>query len=180
MRSQRGSRAASPVGHNGWLALAAVAGLSTGLAGAGAALAQDVAPITIVINQSPWFEGFRGLVEYYEEQTGNQVELDVNPFAGSIEKQRSSARAPQGTIDLFTEFGRLELEPGWIGLVPRGVRFRVSLKDKQASGYVAENFGAPFRLPELGPIGSNGLANPRDFEIPQSAFEDRDGTGGDF
>jgi multiple sugar transport system substrate-binding protein len=74
------------------------------LAGAvpGLATAQEqAAPITIVINQSPWFEGFRGLVERYEEETGNQVELDVNPFAGSIEKQRSSARAPEGTIDLF-------------------------------------------------------------------------------
>jgi homogentisate 1,2-dioxygenase len=79
-----------------------------------------------------------------------------------------------GGIEVFTEFGRLELEPGWVGLVPRGVRFRVMLKDGRARGYVAENFGAPFRLPELGPIGSNGLANPRDFEIPAAAFEDRD------
>ncbi len=79
-----------------------------------------------------------------------------------------------GAIELFTEFGRLELAPGWIALVPRGVRFRVTLKDKEARGYVAENFGAPFRLPELGPIGSNGLASPRDFEFPEAAFEDRD------
>jgi multiple sugar transport system substrate-binding protein len=90
------------LGRIGWLSLAAVAGLSTaGLSGSEPARAQDAAPITIVINQSPWFEGFQGLVEYYEEQTGNQIELDVNPFAGSIEKQRSSARAPEGTIDLF-------------------------------------------------------------------------------
>jgi homogentisate 1,2-dioxygenase len=79
-----------------------------------------------------------------------------------------------GAIELFTEFGRLELKPGWIALIPRGVRFRVTLKDKEARGYVAENFGSAFRLPELGPIGANGLASPRDFEIPEAAFEDRD------
>ena len=75
------------------------------LAGAGApgpAAAQgDAVPFTVVINQSPWFDGFQRLVELYEEETGNRVELDVNPFAGSIEKQRSSARAPEGTLDLF-------------------------------------------------------------------------------
>jgi hypothetical protein len=87
MSSQTCWRAAALVGRIGWLSLAATAGLSAGQP----AQAQDAAPITIVINQSPWFEGFRGLVEYYEEQTGNQVELDDNPFAGSIEKQRSSA-----------------------------------------------------------------------------------------
>jgi multiple sugar transport system substrate-binding protein len=83
----------------GGIALLSLATL--GGTGAAAAAVAKAAPITIVINQSPWFEGFRGLVEYYEQQTGNHVELDVNPFAGSIEKQRSSARAPEGTIDLF-------------------------------------------------------------------------------
>ena len=56
----------------------------------------SVAPITIVINQSPWFESFRKTVELYEKQTGNKVELDVNPFAGSLEKQRNSVRASCG------------------------------------------------------------------------------------
>lgn len=79
-----------------------------------------------------------------------------------------------GTLRLFTEMGRLELAPGWIGVVPRGVRFRVEV-DGEARGYVAENQGALFRLPELGPIGSNGLANPRDFETPVAAFEDVEG-----
>ena len=40
---------------------------------------------------------------------------------------------------------------------------------------MAENHGALFRLPELGPIGSNGLANPRDFLTPAAAYEDREG-----
>ena len=68
-----------------------------------------------------------------------------------------------GRLDLRTELGRIELEPGEVALVPRGVRFRVLLPDGTARGYVAENHGALFRLPELGPIGSNGLANARDF-----------------
>jgi homogentisate 1,2-dioxygenase len=62
--------------------------------------------------------------------------------------------------------GILEVEPQQIILIPRGLRFRVELMDACACGYVCENYGAPFRLPELGPIGSNGLANPRDFEAP--------------
>ncbi|MFL6758005.1 MAG: homogentisate 1,2-dioxygenase [Sphingomicrobium sp.] len=79
-----------------------------------------------------------------------------------------------GTLRLFTEMGRMDLAPGWVGIVPRGVRFRVEV-DGEARGYMAENYGAMFRLPELGPIGSNGLANARDFETPVAAFEDSDG-----
>ncbi|MGH6706400.1 MAG: homogentisate 1,2-dioxygenase [Sphingomicrobium sp.] len=78
-----------------------------------------------------------------------------------------------GTLRIFTEFGRMELPPGWVGLIPRGVKFRVEV-DGEARGYVAENHGALFRLPELGPIGSNGLANARDFETPVAAYEDVD------
>ena len=76
-----------------------------------------------------------------------------------------------GTLRLVTELGRIEVAPGWIALIPRGVRFRIEV-DGEARGYVAENHGAMFRLPELGPIGSNGLANPRDFEAPVAAYED--------
>jgi homogentisate 1,2-dioxygenase len=79
-----------------------------------------------------------------------------------------------GAVELQTELGRVEVAPGSIGVVPRGIRFRVQLAEGEARGYVAENYGAPFRLPELGPIGSNGLANPRDFETPAAWFEDRD------
>jgi homogentisate 1,2-dioxygenase len=80
----------------------------------------------------------------------------------------------QGAIELQTELGRLEVAPGWIAIIPRGMRFRVQLLEGEARGYVAENYGLPFRLPELGPIGANGLANPRDFEVPVAWFEDRD------
>jgi homogentisate 1,2-dioxygenase len=78
-----------------------------------------------------------------------------------------------GALHILTELGRLEVAPGSVGLVPRGIKFRVEV-DGESGGYVAENYGAPFRLPELGPIGSNGLANPRDFEAPVAWFEDRD------
>ena len=80
-----------------------------------------------------------------------------------------------GRLRVATELGVLELEPQEIGIVPRGVRFRVELPDGKASGYVLENFGQLLRLPELGPIGSNGLANPRDFLTPEAAFEDVEG-----
>lgn len=82
-----------------------------------------------------------------------------------------------GRLRLATELGLIDLEPQQIGVIPRGLRFRVELLDGQARGYVCENFGAPFRLPDLGPIGSNGLANPRDFQTPVAWYEDR---GGDF
>lgn len=81
----------------------------------------------------------------------------------------------QGRLTIKTEFGVLEAEPQQIALIPRGVRFWVELPDGASRGYVCENFGAALRLPELGPIGSNGLANARDFEAPQAAYEDVDG-----
>ncbi|MCY7397404.1 MAG: homogentisate 1,2-dioxygenase [Sphingomonas bacterium] len=78
-----------------------------------------------------------------------------------------------GALRIVTELGRMDVAPGWIALIPRGMRFRVEV-ESEARGYVAENHGAMFRLPELGPIGSNGLANPRDFETPVAAYEDVD------
>ncbi|HEY0839224.1 MAG TPA: homogentisate 1,2-dioxygenase, partial [Vulgatibacter sp.] len=78
----------------------------------------------------------------------------------------------RGRLHLFTELGKLDVAPGEIAVVPRGVRFRAELPDGEAAGYVCENHGALFRLPELGPIGSNGLANARDFLAPVAAFED--------
>ena len=77
-----------------------------------------------------------------------------------------------GALKLRTEFGVLQIAPGEIAVVPRGVRFAVDLIDGTARGYVCENYGAAFRLPELGPIGANGLANPRDFLSPIAAYED--------
>jgi homogentisate 1,2-dioxygenase len=81
----------------------------------------------------------------------------------------------QGRLRIATELGVLDVEPQQIAVIPRGVRFRVELLDGQARGYVCENFGAAMRLPDLGPIGANGLANPRDFETPVAAYEDIEG-----
>jgi homogentisate 1,2-dioxygenase len=80
----------------------------------------------------------------------------------------------QGRLALFTELGLVEARPGEIAVIPRGLRFRAELPDGAARGYVCENYGAALRLPELGPIGSNGLANARDFLTPQAGFEDVD------
>ena len=79
----------------------------------------------------------------------------------------------QGAHRFVTEFGVIEAQPGHVVLIPRGVRFRVEL-DGPSRGYVCENYGATFRIPDLGPIGANGLANPRDFETPVATFEDVD------
>ncbi|MFF3744014.1 homogentisate 1,2-dioxygenase [Streptomyces kronopolitis] len=88
----------------------------------------------------------------------------------------------RGGLLLRTELGLLRAEPGEVALIPRGVRFRVELLDAApdgrgpaARGYVCENYGRPFQLPDLGPIGANGLANARDFRAPLAAYEDVEG-----
>ncbi|GAA2438402.1 homogentisate 1,2-dioxygenase [Streptomyces macrosporus] len=81
----------------------------------------------------------------------------------------------RGGLLLRTEFGLLRAEPGHVALIPRGVRFRVEPLDPVVRGYVCENMGRPFTLPDLGPIGANGLANPRDFLAPTAAYEDVEG-----
>ena len=78
----------------------------------------------------------------------------------------------QGTLTVVTELGVLDAGPGEILLMPRGIAFSVHVRGPSRA-YVCENHGAPFRLPELGPIGSNGLANPRDFLAPVAAYDAR-------
>ncbi len=80
-----------------------------------------------------------------------------------------------GALRFETEMGVLEVAPGEICTIPRGVKFRVTLDGNQARGYICENYGLTFRLPELGPIGANGLANARGFKAPVAAYEDLDG-----
>lgn len=82
----------------------------------------------------------------------------------------------QGTLDIQTELGNLMVSPNEICVIQRGIRFRVSLPDGPSRGYVLEVFGSHFELPDLGPIGANGLANPRDFLSPVAAYEDLDET----
>ncbi|HEU4983802.1 MAG TPA: homogentisate 1,2-dioxygenase [Acidobacteriaceae bacterium] len=80
----------------------------------------------------------------------------------------------EGALTLATELGVLRVAPGEIAVVPRGVKIRVEVEGG-VRGYICENYGLPFRLPELGPIGANGLANARDFLAPVAAYEDVDG-----
>ncbi len=81
----------------------------------------------------------------------------------------------QGRLRFATELGRIDVEPQEIVVIPRGLRFQVELTDGAARGYVCENYGAHLRLPDLGVIGSNGLANPREFLTPHAWYEDREG-----
>ncbi|MBZ0186654.1 MAG: homogentisate 1,2-dioxygenase, partial [Candidatus Obscuribacterales bacterium] len=82
----------------------------------------------------------------------------------------------QGRLELCTEFGIIEVEPWEIAVIPRGIKFKVALPDGTATGYILENYGPYLRLPHLGPIGSNGLANPRDFLAPTASFEEESGA----
>jgi homogentisate 1,2-dioxygenase len=79
-----------------------------------------------------------------------------------------------GQLRLVTELGLMSVAPGEIAVIPRGIRFRAELPAGAARGYVCENYGALLALPELGPIGANGLANARDFQTPPAWFEDLD------
>jgi homogentisate 1,2-dioxygenase len=82
----------------------------------------------------------------------------------------------KGALRLLTECGVIEASAGEIAVLPRGLKFRVELPDGAARGYVCENYGTIFRLPELGAIGANGLANSRDFQVPVAWFEDCEGA----
>ena len=122
--------------------------------------------VTMLVNRSP--EDLEGVAVHLYRASKS---MDERVF---VDADGELLILPQsGAIQVATEFGRMELAPGWIGLIPRGIKFRVEV-DGEARGYVAENHGSPFRLPDLGPIGSNGLANPRDFETPVAWFEDKD------
>lgn len=124
-----------------------------------------------------------GLFTYGGNGDGSTVGLAAHGYFANRSMARAFSNAdgellivPQmGRLRIVTELGLLDVEPLQIALIPRGLRFRVELPDGEARGYVCENYGALFRLPDLGPIGSNGLANPRDFEAPVAAFEDIDG-----
>jgi homogentisate 1,2-dioxygenase len=80
--------------------------------------------------------------------------------------------AQENGLRFRTEFGIIDIEPGEIAVIPRGVVFRVELIDGPARAYVCENYGGAFTLPDRGPIGANCLANPRDFLAPVAAYED--------
>ncbi|MFM1846784.1 MAG: hypothetical protein RL417_258 [Pseudomonadota bacterium] len=80
----------------------------------------------------------------------------------------------EGECVFFTEMGKIGLTPGEICIIPRGMMFKVELLSPTARGYICENYGAKFTLPDRGPIGANCLANPRDFKTPVAAYEDKE------
>lgn len=120
---------------------------------------------TLVGNGSP--DGQQGVAVHRYAINGSMVDEALFVADGDL------LFVPQGgAVRLVTELGAMDVGPGWIGHVPRGMRLRVELLDDEATGYLCENYGAPFVLPELGPIGANGLANPGDFRVPPASFED--------
>lgn len=80
----------------------------------------------------------------------------------------------EGKLRIHTELGMIDLEPKEIGIIPRGLVYRVEMIEGPARGFVCENYGQKFEMPARGPIGANCLANPRDFKAPVAAFEDRE------
>lgn len=80
-----------------------------------------------------------------------------------------------GRLRFVTEFGVIEAAPRELVVIPKGIKFRVEILDAFASGFVCENYGAPFRLPELGLLGGHGLANVVDFQVPVASYVDSDG-----
>lgn len=124
-----------------------------------------------------FFEGLNTMLVNGDVDAQTGVAVHLYAFNASMERRvfvnadGEMLLVPQeGTLRVVTELGVLEVAPGEIVLLPRGMAFSVDV-DGPSRGYACENHGAAFRLPELGPIGSNGLANPRDFLAPVAAFD---------
>ncbi|KAJ6186512.1 Homogentisate 1-2-dioxygenase [Penicillium mononematosum] len=75
-------------------------------------------------------------------------------------------------MDIQTELGHIFLRPNEIAVIPRGIKYRVTQPSSAVRGYIMELYDGHFKLPELGPIGSNGLANARDFQVPTASFDE--------
>jgi homogentisate 1,2-dioxygenase len=121
-----------------------------------------------------------GLIALASTSAADQAEgVSVYVYAANRSMQRAFFNADgewlivpqQGRLRIITELGLLDIEPQEIAVLPRGLKFSVHLLDDEARGYICENHGCALRLPDLGPIGSNGLANPRDFQAPVACFE---------
>ena len=144
-------------------------------------------PFDIPLKALDFVDGMRTLVANADanSQTGMAAHVYV---ANRSMAQRALVNADgemllvpqQGRIVVTTELGLLNVKPGEVVVVPRGMAFSVALPEGASRGYVCENYGAHFRLPELGPIGSNGLANARDFLTPTAAFDAGAARSGGF
>lgn len=137
-------------------------------------------PLTLPESPTDFIDGLTAYVENGDPAIQSGVSVLLYATNRSMRRVFVNSDAemlivPQiGNISIITEMGKLDVAPLSLAVIPRGIRFRVELHGASAVGYVCENRGAPFRLPDLGPIGANGLANPRDFETPVAAFEDSD------
>jgi homogentisate 1,2-dioxygenase len=133
-------------------------------------------PIDVPTEPLDFIDGLRTIAVNGDAQA--QTGIAVHLLLANRSMQRALINADgdmlivpqQGALTLTTELGLLHVAPGEVALLPRGLAFKVALSGPTRA-YVCENYGAPFRLPELGPIGSNGLANARDFLAPVAAFE---------
>lgn len=148
----------------------------------------DVAPYPGALRWSPFAEPASptDFIDGLFTLCGNgsaklQIGMAIHVFrANAAMERRVFANAdaemlvlPQlGAIRVMTEFGLIEAAPGEVVLLPRGMKFRIDPIDGYARGFVAENYGQPFGLPDLGLLGSHGLANAIDFHVPVAAFED--------
>ncbi|MFJ3466028.1 homogentisate 1,2-dioxygenase [Pseudomonas sp. NPDC090201] len=121
-----------------------------------------------------------GLIALASTSAADQAEgVSIYVYTANQSMQRAFFNADgewllvpqQGRLRLVTELGLLDIEPQQIAVIPRGLKFSVQLLDGTARGYLCENHGCALRLPDLGPIGSNGLANPRDFQVPVACFD---------
>jgi homogentisate 1,2-dioxygenase len=134
-------------------------------------------PLPLPQGDCDWLDGLHTLAGNGSAEEGSGVSVHLyactKAMAGRafLSADGEMLFVPQlGALSIRTEFGVMQVPPGHVALVPRGCKFRVDV-DGPARGYVLENHGALFRLPDLGPIGANGLANARDFETPHAAAE---------
>ena len=137
-------------------------------------------PLPPPVSPTDFVDGLTTMLSNPDTASGTGVSIHVYQANQGMERVFWNADGElllvpyAGHLALDTELGRLLIGPGEIGVIPRGIRFRTALPDGSASGYVCENHGAALRLPDLGPIGANGLASPRDFLSPVAWFEERD------
>ena len=138
-------------------------------------------PLPIPEESVDFISGIRTMAGNGDVATGTGVGIHIYAANDSMNRYFYNADGEmlivpeRGRLIFRTELGALDVSPGEICVIPRGVKFRVDLPDGDARGYICENYGALLRLPDLGPIGANGLANSRDFKTPLAAFEDVDG-----
>lgn len=138
-------------------------------------------PLPMPEESVDFISGIRTMAGNGDVSTGTGVGIHIYAANDSMNRYFYNADGEmlivpeRGRLIFRTELGALDVLPGEICVIPRGVKFRVDLPDGDARGYICENYGALLRLPDLGPIGANGLANSRDFKTPLAAFEDVDG-----